>query len=91
MPALDELERAWEAARADASFAAELTALLGSVVGRPTPLYEAERFSERAGRRVFLKRERSVGPRESAGPATTVRARGPGRAGAWFAFVERGG
>jgi tryptophan synthase beta chain len=57
MPALDELERAWEAAREDASFGAELRGLLASVVGRPTPLYEAERFSERAGRRVFLKRE----------------------------------
>ena len=57
MPALDELERAWEAARADAAFDEELRALLGSIVGRPTPLYEAGRFSERAGRRVFLKRE----------------------------------
>ncbi|MDQ3985407.1 MAG: tryptophan synthase subunit beta, partial [Actinomycetota bacterium] len=35
----------------------ELRGLLGSVVGRPTPLYEAVRFSERVGRRVFLKRE----------------------------------
>ena len=57
MPALDELERAWEAAREDASFRDQLHALLGSIVGRPTPLYEAERFSERAGRRVLLKRE----------------------------------
>jgi tryptophan synthase beta chain len=57
MPALDELERAWEAARADRAFGEQLRALLGSIVGRPTPLYEAERFSERAGRRVFLKRE----------------------------------
>ncbi|MFN2587283.1 MAG: tryptophan synthase subunit beta [Actinomycetota bacterium] len=57
MPALDELERAWEAARADAAFGDELRGLLRSIVGRPTPLYEAVRFSERAGKRVFLKRE----------------------------------
>lgn len=57
MRALDELERAWEKARADASFGHELDALLDTVVGRPTPLYEAKRFSERAGARVLLKRE----------------------------------
>ncbi|HYP22592.1 MAG TPA: tryptophan synthase subunit beta [Actinomycetota bacterium] len=57
MPALDELERAWEAAREDETFRDQLHSLLGSIVGRPTPLYEAERFSERAGRRVLLKRE----------------------------------
>ncbi len=57
MGALDELERAWETARADTDFAAELNRLLADVVGRPTPLYEAIRFSERAGTRVFLKRE----------------------------------
>jgi tryptophan synthase beta chain len=55
--ALDELDAAWEAARLDQSFLAELDALHKNVVGRPTPLYEAERFSERVGRRVFLKRE----------------------------------
>ena len=57
MGALDELERAWETARSDESFGAELDRLLAEVVGRPTPLYEAVRFSERAGKRVFLKRE----------------------------------
>ena len=57
MPALDELERAWEAAREDASFRDELASLLRTIVGRPTPLYDAVRFSERAGRRVLLKRE----------------------------------
>ncbi|MGI8774295.1 MAG: tryptophan synthase subunit beta [Actinomycetota bacterium] len=57
MGALDELERAWESARADAGFDAELTGLLTDVVGRPTPLYDAERFSERVGCRVLLKRE----------------------------------
>ncbi len=57
MPALDELERAWEEARDDVSFADELERLFTTVIGRPTPLYEAERFSERAGARVLLKRE----------------------------------
>ena len=55
--ALDELEREWETARSDAAFDTELRRLLTTVVGRPTPLYEAVRFSERAGVRVLLKRE----------------------------------
>jgi len=57
MGALNELEREWESARADADFEKELHGLLKDVVGRPTPLYEARRFSERVGTRVFLKRE----------------------------------
>src|SRR5687768_18171976 len=55
--ALDELDGAWEEARLDDGFVSELTALHKDVVGRPTPLYEAQRFSERVGARVFLKRE----------------------------------
>ncbi|HEX2234823.1 MAG TPA: tryptophan synthase subunit beta [Actinomycetota bacterium] len=55
--ALDELERSWEDARADESFGSELRRLLSEVVGRPTPLYEAGRLSERVGARVLLKRE----------------------------------
>ena len=57
MGALDELEREWEALREDHSFTEELAHLLEVVVGRPTPLYEATRFSERVGARVLLKRE----------------------------------
>jgi tryptophan synthase beta chain len=57
MGALDELEREWEVARSDASCDSEFHALLKEVVGRPTPVYEAERFSERVGTRVLLKRE----------------------------------
>jgi tryptophan synthase beta chain len=57
MGALDELERAWETHRQDRSFRDELDGLLRNVVGRPTPLYDAERFSERVGARVLLKRE----------------------------------
>jgi tryptophan synthase beta chain len=57
MPALAELERAWEEARADAGFRAELDRLLRDYAGRPTPLYHAERLSQEAGRPVYLKRE----------------------------------
>ena len=57
MPALTELEAEWEAARADPSFGADLDRLLRDYAGRPTPLYEARRLSERAGRSVWLKRE----------------------------------
>jgi tryptophan synthase beta chain len=55
--ALDELSAAWAEARADDGFQAELRVLLRDYVGRPTPLYLAERLSERVGRRVYLKRE----------------------------------
>ncbi len=55
--ALDELTLAWAEARDDPQFVAELERLLRDFVGRPTPLYLAERLSERAGRRVYLKRE----------------------------------
>jgi tryptophan synthase beta chain len=57
MAALDELERQWEALRAGGAFDAELGRLLTTVVGRPTPLYEARRLSERVGAHVWLKRE----------------------------------
>ena len=57
MAALDELSLAWATARDDERFRAELDGLLRDFVGRPTPLYLAERLSERVGRRVYLKRE----------------------------------
>jgi tryptophan synthase beta chain len=57
MPALAELEQAWLAARADPQFARELGALLADFAGRPTPLYQARRLSERVGWPVYLKRE----------------------------------
>ena len=57
VPALDELTAAWEEARADPAFGEELAALQRDFVGRPTPLYRADRLSERAGRTVYLKRE----------------------------------
>src|SRR5690242_7218427 len=57
VPALEELEAAWVAARADGGFQAELGGLLRDYVGRPSPLYHARRLSEAAGHPVFLKRE----------------------------------
>ena len=58
MAALDQLERAYEEACADASFQRELTALLADFVGRPSPLYRARRLeAEARGPAVYLKRE----------------------------------
>ena len=58
MPALEELEEAWAAARGDEAFRAELDALLADYVGRPTPIYRAGRLGEELGGvRVWLKRE----------------------------------
>ena len=58
MPALAELESAWEAALADASFADELGDLLRGYVGRETPLTFAPGLTERlGGARIYLKRE----------------------------------
>ena len=59
MPALDELSAAWDAARHDAAFQAELDRVLAEHVGRPSLLTPAERLSAQLGRgvRVFLKRE----------------------------------
>jgi tryptophan synthase beta chain len=57
MPALAELEREWVAAREDPGFRARLDGLLNTYVGRPSPLYLAERLSERVDSAVYLKRE----------------------------------
>jgi tryptophan synthase beta chain len=58
MGALDELVEAWDAARADDSFWHELHVLGRDYVGRPTPLYLAQRLlDEGHGARVYLKRE----------------------------------
>jgi tryptophan synthase beta chain len=57
MPALEELEAAWRAAREDAGFRAELDELWRRFAGRPTPLGDARRWSAEAGCRVLLKRE----------------------------------
>jgi tryptophan synthase beta chain len=57
MPALAELEQAWEKAGEDPTYRAELDGLLRDFGGRPTPLYKARRLSEKAGRAIYLKRE----------------------------------
>jgi tryptophan synthase beta chain len=57
IPALDELSAAWAEAREDEEFMARLDQLRRDFIGRPTPLYLAERLSERVGSRVYLKRE----------------------------------
>ena len=56
--ALDELSSAFRAASQDPLFWTEFNALLSSYVGRPSPLFEAVRFSKHCGgARVLLKRE----------------------------------
>jgi tryptophan synthase beta chain len=55
--ALDELSDAWAGAREDEEFQTRLSALHRDFIGRPTPLYRAERLSERVDRPVYLKRE----------------------------------
>ncbi|MEY3735053.1 MAG: tryptophan synthase subunit beta, partial [Cyanobacteriota bacterium] len=62
MPALAELEAAAAEAWADPAFTERLNQLLRTYVGRPNPLYEAERLTEHyrradGGPRIWLKRE----------------------------------
>jgi tryptophan synthase beta chain len=57
IPALDELEREWLAARSDPAYTEELERLMRDFVGRPTPLYRADRLSEAVGGELWLKRE----------------------------------
>jgi tryptophan synthase beta chain len=57
IPAIDELARAYDEARADPAFVDELNEMLVNYVGRPSPLTEAPRFSEHVGAPVWLKRE----------------------------------
>jgi tryptophan synthase beta chain len=58
MPALLELEGAYLKARTDRRFQAEFNHYLKRYVGRPTPLYFAERLTRKlGGARIYLKRE----------------------------------
>jgi tryptophan synthase beta chain len=57
MPALMELVEAYEKARTDPTFEHAYRGLLKDVVGRPSPLYYAERLSKHLGAHVYLKRE----------------------------------
>ena len=57
IPALDELEVAYATAQADAGYRAELSTMLSTYVGRPSPLSDAPRLSALVGAQVYLKRE----------------------------------
>src|SRR5258707_721448 len=57
VPALVQLENEFRAAWADDDFRDEYSALLSSYAGRPTPVTECHRLSDRLGVRILLKRE----------------------------------
>jgi tryptophan synthase beta chain len=58
MPLILDLEKAYEEAKADPSFQAELDQFLEHYVGRPSPLYFAERLTEHlGGAKIYFKRE----------------------------------
>jgi len=58
MPALKELEKAFTIARKNRKFIEEFESLLKDYVGRPTPLYFAQRLTEHlGGAKIYLKRE----------------------------------
>jgi tryptophan synthase beta chain len=57
MTALAEIETAFIEAWADPTFHSELDGLLASFVGRPTPVFHAERLSDQLGLDLWLKRE----------------------------------
>jgi tryptophan synthase beta chain len=58
MPLVLELEEAYEAAKADPAFQTELNAYLKDYVGRPSPLWLAQRLTSHfGGAKIYLKRE----------------------------------
>jgi tryptophan synthase beta chain len=58
MPLILELEQAYEAAKDDPAFQAELDTWLADYAGRPSPLYLAERLSEHlGGAKIYFKRD----------------------------------
>ncbi len=58
MPLILDVQKAYEAAKADASFQAELDYYLKHYVGRPSPLYFAEPLTrELGGAKIYLKRD----------------------------------
>ncbi len=58
MPLVLDLEKAYEKAKNDPAFHTELNGLLKHYVGRPNPLYFAERLTEHlGGAKIYLKRE----------------------------------
>src|SRR3954462_12551416 len=57
IPALEELEAEFREAWTSDEFRSEVAGLLSSYAGRPTPVTECHRLSERLGVRILLKRE----------------------------------
>ncbi|MEE9171597.1 MAG: tryptophan synthase subunit beta [candidate division NC10 bacterium] len=58
MATLEDLERVYLEAKQDAAFQAELDYYLHKYAGRPTPLYFAQRLTEKlSGAKIYLKRE----------------------------------
>ncbi len=58
MPLILELEGAYEAAKKDSGFHADMASYLTHYVGRPSPLYFAERLTEHlGGAKIYFKRE----------------------------------
>lgn len=58
MPLILEVEKAYDAAKADSAFQAELDRFLEHYVGRPSPLYFAERLTEHlGGAKIYFKRD----------------------------------
>ena len=58
MPLVLDLEKAYDEAKNDPKFHAELNGLLKHYVGRPNPLYYAERLTQHlGGAKIYLKRE----------------------------------
>jgi tryptophan synthase beta chain len=58
MPPLLTLEKAYAEAKADPAFQKEMDGHLKNYIGRPSPLYLAERMTERfGGAKVYFKRE----------------------------------
>ena len=58
MAALEELEQAYEKAKKDPRFKSRLEELLRTYAGRPTPLFFAQRLTQKlGGAKIYLKRE----------------------------------
>ena len=58
MPLILDLEKAYNDAKADPTFQAELDDLLANYAGRPSPLYFAKRLTEHfGGAKIYLKRD----------------------------------
>jgi len=58
MPLILDLEKAYADAKADPAFQAEMNGYLRDYVGRPSPLYLAERLTEHlGGAKIYFKRE----------------------------------